>query len=134
MFPTSGSESITWHLSLPSTFKVYVFFSVDEILAFLELCAFFVTAIFGALCVFRYCKWWRQIPLFFLGSTTPELSLTNLQPNENVGPYVFLLTVFDTSNQNDSAKVAIMVNKAINHVPGNLVYIFVFFMIGKVLP
>lgn len=120
----------------------YKWFRIDNLTSqlavdFQGLCLFlrgWDFSFFGALCVFRYCKWWRQIPLFFLGSTTPELSLTNLQPNENVGPYVFLLTVFDTSNQNDSAKVAIMVNKAINHVPGNLVYIFVFFMIGKVLP
>lgn len=68
-------------------------------------------------------KWFRidnltaQLAVDFQGSTTAVLSLTNLQPNENVGPYVFLLTVFDAKEQNDSAKISIMVNKAINHVP-----------------
>lgn len=46
------------------------------------------------------------------------LSLTNLQANDKVGPYIFRLEVTDSKRQNDSIAVHILVNKAVNSAPG----------------
>uniref|UniRef100_A0A8R1TQF7 Uncharacterized protein n=1 Tax=Onchocerca volvulus TaxID=6282 RepID=A0A8R1TQF7_ONCVO len=40
-----------------------------------------------------------------------------MQANDKVGPYIFRLEVIDNKQQNDSATVDILVNRAINSAP-----------------
>lgn len=65
-------------------------------------------------------QWIRKdsiTPIDSTGSSTPILTLSNLQPNEDVGPYIFELQVGDKKGQKDSATISIFVNKAENLPP-----------------
>jgi len=65
-------------------------------------------------------KWIRKdstTPVDSTGSSTSILTLSNLQPNEDVGPYIFELQVGDKKGQIDSATISIFVNKAENQPP-----------------
>jgi hypothetical protein len=58
-----------------------------------------------------------NLPIDYTGSSTSILKLTNIQPNELSGPYIFQLEVIDGKGQKDSTKISIFVNKAENQAP-----------------
>ncbi|KAE9554712.1 hypothetical protein FO519_002040 [Halicephalobus sp. NKZ332] len=65
-------------------------------------------------------KWIRKdstTPVDSTGSSTSILTLSNLQPNEDAGPYIFELQVGDAKGQLDSTSISIFVNKANNRPP-----------------
>jgi hypothetical protein len=58
-----------------------------------------------------------NLPIDYTGSSSSILKLTNIQPNELPGPYIFQLEVVDGKGQKDATKISIFVNKAENQAP-----------------